>query len=255
MLEVEDYKSRLQGLMTSDSGLISRLGRETQNCLHECLERASTSDVSLFYLMRVLMEAKGDNFNHLTRQAVSSNYVPLTIEKNSGPTKLSATQKLMIERRRKRKMNSVVVPLAMYPGNFRRMESELGSTMNTFATNNKGYAKLENDMNTKNMAEKKAVTYVRIWGNPEGIQTLQDRFRAAARKAQQKMDAERVVSVYVKISLYINVVFLTVNLQILLIKKNFTYIATFIYIVRAYMIRLRLQMVVLTFFRIYVFFC
>lgn len=189
--EFEKVRSKLQDLVSSDD-FRNSLCPETRTFIASSLDTAGSTDISHFYLMRVLVEAKGGNYGHLLREAISNNYVPEIVEKKK-PAKLTASQLLMIEKKRKKKMKSALVPLSMFPGNFRRMETELGKRMDQFAKENKGFAKLENELNDKNMTSKKAVTYVRVWGNPETIKTLTDRLREGARKAQLKMDQERRV--------------------------------------------------------------
>lgn len=169
----------------------SQLILQTKDFIKECLRSAGPHDYSQFQLMKVLYQAKRGNFTCLTREAISTNKPELV---KKAPTRITASQKLLIEKKRKKKLQSAVVKLSMYPGNFRRMESLLGGKMVNIAKQSKGYAQLQNDLNTENMASNNVGTYVKVWGNPETIKTLSNRFAECAKQAQLAIDEARKVS-------------------------------------------------------------
>lgn len=171
---------------------MSSLAPITKEIISLCIEKASHTDPSYFYLMEVLVQARGGNFKNISREVISSN-PPSSMPEKKKPAKLTATQIQIIERKRKKKMQSALVKLCMFPGNFRKMESTLGSKLHDIAREKKAYVQLENRMNTESMATNTSVTYVRVWGNPETIKSLGDRLKESAREAQQKVDAERQV--------------------------------------------------------------
>ncbi|XP_060561408.1 uncharacterized protein LOC132721167 [Ruditapes philippinarum] len=156
------------------------------SCIEHCLNTASETDYSYSQFIAVLTKAKlGDN-SMLSRAVLSTNSKiserDLQREINR-KKKLTAHQIEIIKNKKKKKMNSGLVKLQLFPGNFLKLKLDFVKEM-------KGFIEPQSKMNNANFENKTLETWVKVWGDPSNIKSLADRLKEEAKVVQERMDNE-----------------------------------------------------------------
>ena len=153
-------------------------------CIDHCLNSASETDYSCCQFITVLVKAKLSDYSPLSRAVLSTNSKiserDLQREINR-KKKLTAVQIEIIKNKKKKKMNSHVIKLPVFPGNFSKLKLNYVQDM-------KGFIEPQYQMNNENFESKKLETWVKVYGDPSNIKSLSARLIEEARAVQKRMD-------------------------------------------------------------------
>lgn len=158
------------------------LTRFIENCLN-----APETDYSHSQFLKVLYESNLGNFNMLSRAAISSNGSISEREKQreiNRKKKLTPQQIEIIKRKKKKKMDCVVVKLPLFPGNITKLKFE-------FVRESKAFYEPDYTLNNANFDAGKVETFVRVWCDPNKLPTVKSHMVAEAKTLQTNMDKER----------------------------------------------------------------
>ncbi|XP_045192824.2 uncharacterized protein LOC123549087 [Mercenaria mercenaria] len=162
------------------------LPKHLLTCLDDCMNSATETDYSYCQFISILVKAKLGDFSMLSRAVLSTNS---KISERDLQREISRKKKLtphqieIIKNKRKRKMNSVLIKLPVFPGNFTKLQLD-------FVKESKGYLEPQYNLNNQNFESKKIETWVKVWGDPTNMKTLSERLTEEARAVQKRMDSE-----------------------------------------------------------------
>lgn len=180
------YKENLEKILEQEKNV---LPRSLIIFIEKCLNTGTGSDYSLGQMIILLVKAKRGDYSMLSRAALSTNSKLSEKEQQRNINrnkKLTPSQIEIIISKKKKRLNSEVIKLPVFPGNFPKMKTD-------FVKENKGFIQLQYDLNNQSFAENKIETYVRVWGDPANLKTLNQRLIEEAKVVQKQVDNERRV--------------------------------------------------------------
>lgn len=180
------YKETLEKILEKQRSI---LPKSLIMLIEKCLNTGTASDYSLGQMITILVKAKHGDYSMLSRATLSTNSklsekeLQRSINRNK---KLTPSQVEIIISKKKKKLKSDLIKLPVFPGNFPKMKTD-------FVKENKGFIQLQYDLNNQSFAENKIETYVKVWGDPANLKTLNQRLIEEAKVVQKQVDNERRV--------------------------------------------------------------
>lgn len=183
--ELAEYASHFRAILqTQEWKLSSHLSAFIKNIL----DSVTPTDYSRCRLLKILFLAQQGDFSFLTRTAICKNNVETTNVKKVKPVSNKLTQKQfeIMERKKKKKLDSEVVELPMFPGNIKKLETKLGSDLVKFSKKERFFYEMKHQLNNRSFNNDVNTTYIEIWSrNPGAIKSVASCLKQKATEAQE----------------------------------------------------------------------
>ena len=160
------------------------------------LGTVTPSDYSRCRLLEILFLAQNDDFSLLTRLAICRNMVDgvelSKIKRKTNP--FTEKQFELMMKKKKRKMDSEVIELPMYPGHVKQLDSKLDSSLVEYSKKEQFVFELKYGLNRGSFTNSVDKTYIQIWGtDPGAIQSVKTHLIRKAREVQEQALCEHEV--------------------------------------------------------------
>ena len=161
------------------------------------LDSVTATDCSRCRFLNILFLAQKGDFSLLTRQAICKNSVEIVDIKKPKrkPNKLTQKQYDIIMRKKRKRMESEVVELPMFPGNIKRLEANLGSNLADYSKERRFIYELKYRLNNRCFDSNVNKTYIQIWyKTPDVLRSIKACLIQKARTAQLQAQRDKEVS-------------------------------------------------------------
>ena len=170
------------------------------------------TDCSKCRLLNILYLTHKGDFSFLTREAICKNCTESVqaVKPKRRPKPLTQQQYDYIIRKKRKKMDSEVVTLSMFPGNIKKFETKLGASLADYSKKEGFIYELKHRRNNRCFDDNVNKTYIQIWSNTRPhLYSIKCVFIQKAIEAQRQMQVEKEVSVCFVVCCYILEVFKT----------------------------------------------
>ena len=162
------------------------------------LDTVTPTDFSRCRFLQILFLAQNGNYSYLLRSAICKNHKETGTHSRakSRSKNLSKNQFDCMARKRKQKYGSEVIVLPMFPGNIKKLETKLGTTLEKYSKKERFMYEMKHQLNNLNFDHNVNKTFVEMWGKNQGaIKTMKHYLREKAVEAQRMAEVQKEVCV------------------------------------------------------------
>ena len=193
--ELASHVQRFRALLGEENG---KLSAYLAAFIRKILDSVTPTDFSRWRLLQILFLAQNGDYSYLSRSAVCKNHkdTGTQIRAKTRPKKLTKNQFDCMARKRKQKYGSEVIVLPMFPGNIKKLETKLGTTLEKYSKKERFMYEMKHQLNNRNFDHNVNKTFVEIWGkNQSAIKTMKHYLRERAVEAQRMAEVQKEVCV------------------------------------------------------------
>lgn len=165
--------------------------------IRNVLDSVTPTDFSRCRLLKILFLAQNGDFSFLSRSAICKNNNETDDQKKAKQAnKLTKNQFDCMIRKKKKKLDSEVVELPLFPGNIKKLESKLGSNLVSYSKKERFIYEMKHELNNRNFNGSVNTTYIEIWSNNKGaLLSVKSCLRQKALEAQRWAEIEKEVRI------------------------------------------------------------